>query len=274
MSEVLLILLLMGLSCGLLGSLLVLRNQSMLADALAHSVLLGIVLGFFVARSLDSPILVLGATLFGVLAVFAIESISSGNLTHDAATGLVFTTFFALGVILISVFARNVHLDLDIVLMGEVLFTPLNRIDILGMSLPVALAKSAGLLLVVLLFFGIFYNHLKLFLFDRNQAQLSRLSVKALQIVIVFLVSLTVVIAFDIAGSITVISFLVAPAMAAQLWSRHFHSFLGFVGLFSSLMVIIGYVLGIHFDLSLSGICAVTGLGVYVLALLVRKLKV
>lgn len=274
MSEVLLILLLMGLSCGLLGSLLVLRNQSMLADALAHSVLLGIVLGFFVARSLDSPILVLGATLFGVLAVFAIESISSGNLTHDAATGLVFTTFFALGVILISVFARNVHLDLDIVLMGEVLFIPLNRIDILGMSLPVALAKSAGLLLVVLLFFGIFYNHLKLFLFDRNQAQLSRLSVKALQIVIVFLVSLTVVIAFDIAGSITVISFLVAPAMAAQLWSRHFHSFLGFVGLFSSLMVIIGYVLGIHFDLSLSGICAVTGLGVYVLALLVRKLKV
>lgn len=274
MSEVLLILLLMGLSCGLLGSLLVLRNQSMLADALAHSVLLGIVLGFFVARSLDSPILVLGATLFGVLAVFAIESISSGNLTHDAATGLVFTTFFALGVILISVFARNVHLDLDIVLMGEVLFTPLNRIDILGMSLPLALAKSAGLLLVVLLFFRIFYNHIKLFLFDRNQAQLSRLSVKALQIVIVFLVSLTVVIAFDIAGSITVISFLVAPAMAAQLWSRHFHSFLGFVGLFSSLMVIIGYVLGIHFDLSLSGICVVTGLGVYVLALLVRKLKV
>lgn len=55
MPEVLLILLLMGLSCGLLGSLLVLRNQSMLADALAHSVLLGIVLGFFIAHSLDIP---------------------------------------------------------------------------------------------------------------------------------------------------------------------------------------------------------------------------
>lgn len=274
MSEVLLILLLMGLSCGLLGSLLVLRNQSMLADALAHSVLLGIVLGFFVTRSLDSPILVLGATLFGVLAVFAIESISSGRLANDAATGLVFTTFFALGVILISLFARNVHLDLDIVLMGEVLFTPLNRVDILGISFPVALVKSAGLLLAVLLFLGIFFNHLKLFLFDKNQAQLSGLVVKKLQVVIVFLVSLTVVVAFDIAGSITVISFLVAPAMAAQIWSRHFHSFLGFVGLFSCLMVIIGYALGMYFDLSLSGICAISGLGVYVLALLVRKAKV
>ncbi|MFC5630964.1 MULTISPECIES: metal ABC transporter permease [Streptococcus] len=274
MFEVLIILLLTGLSCGLLGSLLVLRNQSMLADALAHSVLLGIVLGFFLVRSLDSPILILGATLFGVLAVLAIEGLSSVKLTHDAATGLVFTTFFATAVILISIFARNVHLDLDMVLMGEVLFTPLNRVELLGISLPVALVKSGGLLLAIVLFLGLTYQHLKIFLFDKNHAQLSGLSVRRLQIIIVFLVSLTVVLAFDIAGSIAVIGFLVAPAMAAQLWARHFHSFLGMVAFFSCLMVVIGYALGMHFDLSLSGICAVTGLGLYVTSLLIKKIKV
>lgn len=213
----------------------------------------------------------LGATLFGVLAVYSIEKISSARIRHDAATGMVFTTFFALAVILISLFARNVHLDLDMVLMGEVLFTPLNRMVILGLSLPVALVKAAVLLLVSLLFFAINFHHLKVFLFDKSQAQLSGLSVKSLQLAIVFLVSLTVVLAFDVAGSITVISFLVAPAMAAQLWVRRFHSFLGLDIIFSSLIVLLGYAVGMHFDLSLSGVTAVSGLLVYLLAVLIKR---
>lgn len=270
MSEVFVILLVTGWSCGLLGSLLVLRNQSMLADALSHSVLLGIVLGFFVSGNLDSPFLVIGATVFGCLAVFAIEAISTTSLNHDAATGMIFTSFFATAVILISLFARNAHLDIDMVLMGEVLFAPLNRVVFLGVSVPLALIKSGVLFLIILTFFYLAYQRLKLFLFDQSQAQMSGMSVKHLRIVIVFLTSLAVVLAFDVAGSITVISFLVAPAMAAQLWVRHFHHFLGLVLLLSTAIVVIGYTLGMTFDLSLAGLCAMSGLGIYLIALLFK----
>ncbi|HFI0172841.1 TPA: metal ABC transporter permease, partial [Streptococcus suis] len=222
MLEVFLILLAVGSSCGLIGSVLVVRNQAMLADALSHSVLLGIVLGFFVSHSLDSPLLLFGAAVFGLLTVLAIEGLHTRKLAQDAATGLLFTFFFALAVILISLFARNVHLDLDMVLMGEVLFAPLNRLDFLGLSLPLALVKSVGLLLVLLVFFFLNFQALTLYLLDKEQAKLQGIATKRLELGLIFLVSLTTVSSFEAVGSMAVIVFLLAPSMAALPWSKHF----------------------------------------------------
>lgn len=260
MLEVLLILLAVGSSCGLIGSVLVVRNQAMLADALSHSVLLGIVLGFFVSHSLDSPLLLFGAAVFGLLTVLAIEGLHTRKLAQDAATGLLFTFFFALAVILISLFARNVHLDLDMVLMGEVLFAPLNRLDFLGLSLPLALVKSVGLLLVLLVFFFLNFQALTLYLLDKEQAKLQEIATKRLELGLIFLVSLSTVSSFEAVGSMAVIVFLVAPSMAALPWSKHFCQFLVLGQCCAILMIVLGFGLASWLDLTMSGTCSVMGL--------------
>ncbi|HEL2055220.1 TPA: metal ABC transporter permease [Streptococcus suis] len=260
MLEVLLILLAVGSSCGLIGSVLVVRNQAMLADALSHSVLLGIVLGFFVSHSLDSPLLLFGAAVFGLLTVLAIEGLHTRKLAQDAATGLLFTFFFALAVILISLFARNVHLDLDMVLMGEVLFAPLNRLDLFGLSLPLALVKSVGLLLVLLVFFFLNFQALALYLLDKEQAKLQGIATKRLELGLIFLVSLTTVLSFEAVGSMAVIVFLLAPSMAALPWSKHFCQFLVLGQCCAILMIVLGFGLASWLDLTMSGTCSVMGL--------------
>ncbi|HEM6309063.1 TPA: metal ABC transporter permease [Streptococcus suis] len=260
MLEVLLILLAVGSSCGLIGSVLVVRNQAMLADALSHSVLLGIVLGFFVSHSLDSPLLLFGAAVFGLLTVLAIEGLHTRKLAQDAATGLLFTFFFALAVILISLFARNVHLDLDMVLMGEVLFAPLNRLDLFGLSLPLALVKSVGLLLVLLVFFYLNFQALTLYLLDKEQAKLQGIATKRLELGLIFLVSLTTVSSFEAVGSMAVIVFLLAPSMAALPWSKHFCQFLVLGQCCAILMIVLGFGLASWLDLTMSGTCSVMGL--------------
>ncbi|MGQ7356959.1 metal ABC transporter permease [Streptococcus suis] len=260
MLEVLLILLAVGSSCGLIGSVLVVRNQAMLADALSHSVLLGIVLGFFVSHSLDSPLLLFGAAVFGLLTVLAIEGLHTRKLAQDAATGLLFTFFFALAVILISLFARNVHLDLDMVLMGEVLFAPLNRLDLFGLSLPLALVKSVGLLLVLSVFFSLNFQALTLYLLDKEQAKLQGIATKRLELGLIFLVSLTTVSSFEAVGSMAVIVFLLAPSMAALPWSKHFCQFLVLGQCCAILMIVLGFGLASWLDLTMSGICSVMGL--------------
>ncbi|MEY8463699.1 metal ABC transporter permease [Streptococcus merionis] len=273
MSEVLIILCLIAASTSLLGSLLVLKNQAMIADALSHSVLLGIVLGFFISHSLDSPLLVLGAAVFGVVTVLLIEKIQSKKLAQDAATGLVFSTLFALAVLLISMFARNVHLDMDMVLMGEVLFAPFYRMDLFGISLPVALVKALVVLLVNLAFLGIFYPQLKLILFDGTQARLQGVPVRQLQLVTMVLVSLTTVVSFDVVGSIAVIVFMVAPSMTALIWAKNLRYLLGMTVFIALLNSLFGFIIANQLDLTMAGACAVVSLGVFILALATQELS-
>lgn len=272
MSEVLLILIFVSLSCSLLGSLLVVNNQSPVADALSHSVLLGIVLAFFLVHDLDSPFLMVGATVFGLFTVYGIEWLTTQKLAYDAATGLVFSFFFAVAVILISVFARNVHLDMDMVLLGEVIFAPLYRMTILSVSLPVALIKSIAIFVLVILFILVTSRRLALYLFDASMAGLVGIKLVALRLLTMSLVSLTIVVSFDAVGAISVISFLVAPAMTALFWAKHFSTMLGLAGLFAIMNVTIGYFLAIYFDLTVAGTCAFIGFLVFLLNMLITQL--
>lgn len=272
MSEVLLILIFVSLSCSLLGSLLVVNNQSPVADALSHSVLLGIVLAFFLVHDLDSPFLMVGATVFGLFTVYGIEWLTTQKLAYDAATGLVFSFFFAVAVILISVFARNVHLDMDMVLLGEVIFAPLYRMTIFSVSLPVALIKSIAIFVLVILFILVTSRRLALFLFDASMAGLVGIKLVALRLLTMSLVSLTIVVSFDAVGAISVISFLVAPAMTALFWAKHFSTMLGLAALFAIMNVTIGYFLAIYFDLTVAGTCAFIGFLVFLLNMLITQL--
>src|SRR5215213_9047667 len=110
--EIQLIASLVAVACALLGVFLVLRRMAMMSDAISHTVLLGIVIAFFITKSITSPLLLIGATLMGLVTVSLVELINRTRLVReDAAIGLVFPAIFSIAVILISRFAGDVHFD-------------------------------------------------------------------------------------------------------------------------------------------------------------------
>ena len=133
-----------GISAALLGSFLILRGNAMLTDAISHSIVFGIIVVWLLTGQTSGPVQVLGAAVTGVLTVVLSELLARSRLVKmDAAIGLVFPALFAAGVILISINARNVHLDVDSVLLGEIGFVWLNTVALFGVDVPVAVATTS-----------------------------------------------------------------------------------------------------------------------------------
>ena len=255
--ESLFVLIATAVACAILSPFLVLRKLSMVSDAISHSVLLGIVIAFFIVKDVGSPFLIAGAALFGVITVFVVEFLSgTGLVKNDDAVGIVFPMFFALAVVLITKFARNVHLDTDVVLMGEVIIAPLNRVEFIGMSLPKALVQMGILLLINLLFVIIFFKELKITTFDRGFAKLAGFSSVALFYVLMTLSSFTAVTAFDAVGAILVVSFLITPGAAAYLISKDLKVMIAISVGYAVINSIIGYVFSLLMNVSMSGMTA------------------
>ena len=255
--ESLFVLVATAMACAILSPFLVLRKLSMVSDAISHSVLLGIVIAFFIVKDVGSPFLIAGAALFGVITVFVVEFLSgTGLVKNDDAVGIVFPMFFALAVVLITKFARNVHLDTDIVLMGEVIIAPLNRVEFIGMSLPKALVQMERLLLINLLFVIIFFKELKITTFDRGFAKLAGFSSVALFYALMTLSSFTAVTAFDAVGAILVVSFLITPGAAAYLISKDLKVMIVISVGYAVINSIIGYVFSLLMNVSMSGMTA------------------
>ena len=255
--ESLFVLIATAVACAILSPFLVLRKLSMVSDAISHSVLLGIVIAFFIVKDVGSPFLIAGAALFGVITVFVVEFLSgTGLVKNDDAVGIVFPMFFALAVVLITKFARNVHLDTDIVLMGEVIIAPLNRVEFIGISIPKALVQMGILLLINLLFIIIFFKELKITTFDRGFAKLAGFSSVALFYALMTLSSLTAVTAFDAVGAILVVSFLITPGAAAYLVSKDLKVMITISVGYAVINSSIGYVLSLLMNVSMSGMTA------------------
>ena len=270
--ESLFVLIATATACALLSPFLVLRKLSMVSDAISHSVLLGIVLAFFIVKDVGSPLLIAGAALFGVITVFAVEFLSgTGLVKNDDAVGIVFPMFFALAVVLITKFARNVHLDTDIVLMGEVIIAPLNRTEFLGMDLPKAFVQMGILFIVNLLFIIIFFKELKITTFDKGFAKLAGFSSVALFYALMILSSLTAVTAFDAVGAILVVSFLITPGAAAYLISKDLKVMIAISVGYAVINSIIGYVLSLLMNVSMSGMTAAVAGVTFLITFLFNK---
>ncbi len=268
MLEVLFILIITAVACSLLGPMLVLRKMSMAADALSHSVLLGIVLAFVVVQSLDSIWLLIGASLFGVLTMWSVEELSRRQLVfHDEALAIVFPVFFSAAIVIITKFFRNTHLDVDIVLMGNPLFAPFIRC----FGLPRAMVEMLLMAGANLLFLIIHYQELKISIFDPEFAKLSGIRTTGLYYVFMLLVSMTCVLAFNHVGSILVISFFTVPASFACMFTKklsHAVAVSVIVGIVDSCF---GYMLGTLWNVSISGMCSAVGMALILLGVLIRQ---
>jgi manganese/zinc/iron transport system permease protein len=229
----------------------------MMSDAISHTVLLGIVLTYFVVQDLSSPLLIVGAAATGLLTVWLVELLSRTRLVkEDAAIGLVFPALFSLAVILISRFARGVHLDVDMVLLGELAFAPFDRLIVFGFDLPRALVVMSVILLLNLAFILLFYKELKLATFDAGLAATLGFAPVLLHYALMGLVSLTAVGAFDAVGSILVVALMVTPAAAAYLLTDDLRAMMGLSVLIGGASAIAGYWLARALDGNIAGAMA------------------
>jgi manganese/zinc/iron transport system permease protein len=221
-----------GGTCGLLGSFLVLRRESLIGDALSHAVLPGIVLGFAITGARSGLPMLVGAMLAGLAAVALIGLVQkAARLDSGAAIGAVFTTFFAVGLVLLEVTgARSVDLDLDCVLFGQLetlVWTQGTSLASLAdpealAALPRQLGLMAGVAVVIAASVTLFWRPIKLVCFDPAYAQALGLPSRAIELGIAMLVAAAAVAAFEAVGSILVVAMLVCPAAALRLMTDRY----------------------------------------------------
>jgi manganese/zinc/iron transport system permease protein len=253
--EIMVIAAIVAAACALPGVFLVLRGMALMSDAISHAVLLGVVVSFFWIQDLQSPLLMVGASFAGILTVALTELlVQSKRLKQDAAIGLVFPVFFSLGVILISRYAGNIHLDTDAVLLGELAFAPFHRLTAFGFDIgPYAMWTMGIVLLINSLFVSIFYKELKLVTFDSSLASALGFYPVALHYLLMTLTSITAVGAFDAVGSILVVALMITPAACAYLLTERLSTMIGLsvgIGIFSAIS---GFGLATALDASIAG---------------------
>jgi len=215
-----------AMACALPGVYLLLRRQSMLGDALSHTVLPGIVLAFVASQALHSAgwidsrslhaaqhaILFGGALVSGLVTALLTQWVQRrGRVESSAALGVVYTTLFALGLLLLRLLADNVHIDPDCVLFGAVeniVISPQERVSVACFT---ATVLALNLLLVLL-----FYKELRISTFDPALATSLGIPARWMQLGLVAVTSATLVTAFEIVGSILVVAMLIVPAATAR----------------------------------------------------------
>ena len=253
--EIQLIASLVAIACAIPGTFLVLRKMALISDAISHSILPGLVLGFFITEDLGSPLLIIMAAVSGVITVILVEFIQKTKLVkEDTAIGLVFPVLFSIGVILISKNANDVHLDTDVVLLGELAFAPFDRLLVNGVDLgPKSLWTIGAILTITLGLLIAFFKELKLSTFDAGLATALGFSPVVLHYGLMSVASVTTVGAFDAVGAILVVALMIAPAATAYLLTDNLKKMLLFSVLFGVFSAIAGYWLAHWLDASISG---------------------
>tara|TARA_R110002051_G_scaffold170475_1_gene241094 strand:+ start:1124 stop:2284 length:1161 start_codon:yes stop_codon:yes gene_type:complete len=256
-----------AIACAIPGVFLVLRKMALISDAISHSILPGIVIGFFITQDLNSPLLILLAAITGVITVVLVEAIQkTGLVKEDTAIGLVFPVLFSIGVILIAKNANDVHLDIDAVLLGELAFAPFDRLLISGVDVgPKSLWVMGVILLITLSLLIAFFKELKVSTFDVGLSSALGFSPVILHYGLMSVSSITVVGAFDAVGAVLVVAFMIAPAAAAYLLTANLKKMLWLSVLFGVAAAISGYWVAHWLDASISGSMS-TMLGILFLA--------
>lgn len=241
------------LACGVLGNFLLLRRLALLGDAISHSVLPGLVGGFLLAGSRGRLPMFAGAAGAGLAAVVLVELVRRlARLESGAAMGVVFTVFFALGVVLIErAHARGVDLDPDCVLHGmleAVFWFPPRQWDQLLSPATLALVPrelwtTGAVAGIAALFVTLFFKELRVATFDPELATALGFNARTLHLVLMLLVAAAVVAAFEAVGAILVVAMLVCPPAIARLLTDRLAAQVWMSALVSVVIGVGGYAL-------------------------------
>jgi manganese/zinc/iron transport system permease protein len=240
--------------------------MSLLGDALSHAVLPGLVIAFVMAGSLNIVWMFAGALCMGLLTTFLTQALHrQGGVPADASMGVVFTSLFALGVILIKRYGQGVDLDPDCVLFGQIEYVELNTVMLWGHEVPRALVSIGPVLLVNLAAILLLWKELKLSSFDPALATTMGYSANVLHYLLMALVALTAVASFEQVGSILVIAMLIVPGATAHLLTDRLGRMMLIAAGLAVASAVLGYLAALRWDIAAAGPMAVV-VGLFYLA--------
>ncbi len=254
-------------SCGLIGNYLILRRMALVGDAISHSILPGIAIAFLLANSRSTPIMFIGALAAGILTTIIIEVIhKKSRVKQDAAIGIAFSTLFAIGVILISLYADKVDLDQECVLYGEIAFVPLAPLVQLGsISLaPEPVLRMGVVALLTAILIMLFYKELLVSSFDPGLAASLGINAGVMHYALMSMLSVVVVSAFESVGAILVIAMLILPGATASLLSHRLSIVLLLSVVHGALSALLGIHLSIWLECSMAAAMVVMGAALFV----------
>ncbi|MGY3747427.1 metal ABC transporter permease [Vagococcus salmoninarum] len=238
-----------GLISGVIGSFIVLRGMSLMGDAISHAVLPGVAISYMVGANF-----IIGASVFGLMAAGLIGFVTQkSKLKNDTAIGIVFSSFFALGIILIS-FAKS-STDLYHILFGNVLAVRQSDIVI-----------TASVALVVFIFVIIFYKELLVSSFDPTMAQAYGLNVQLIHYGLMFGLTLVAVTSLQTVGTVLVVALLVTPAATAFLLTNKLSVMIVISALLSTLSSVIGLFFSYNYNLASGAAIVLTAAGFFIIA--------
>ncbi len=269
--------LLTGIATALIGSLLVYRKMTMLANALSHTVLLGIVVAFLCTvafsshaelslANLNLTTLLIAAFVTALLTNLCTQWLTRSMRLHaDASIGLVFNTFFALGVLLVTVWTRNTHLGIEAI-MGNADALHVHDLKLMG-----------WVCLITVVSIGLFFKEWQLTTFDAGLAKGLGFRPEWMGYGLMLLTSLTTIGAFRAVGAFLVLGFLIFPTLIARRFCNRFLSLMGMATLTSCLVSLVSIALSRHLlscygmPLSTSGITITLLACTYGLSLGIKK---
>ena len=260
-----------AVACALPGNFLLLRRQALIGDAISHVVLPGIVVAFLLTGAVSTWPMMAGAAGAAILAVVLIELVRRlGRIESGAAMGVIFTTMFAGGVLLLEQSdTSGVHLDVQHALYGNL--ESLIWLDATGWAslldaealaeLPPELIRMAVTALGAALFVALLWRPLKIATFDEGFARSVGIPVTLLSLALVIVAAAAAVAAFDAVGSIIVIAMFICPPAAARLMTDSLERQVLWSVLFAVLSAVAGYVLAGYGPLWLGAENAVSAAG-------------
>jgi manganese/zinc/iron transport system permease protein len=258
-----------NVACALVGCYLVLRRMSLMGDAIAHAVLPGLVLAFVFSGSMHILPLFIGAAAVGLLTTFLTQTLHQyGRVPTDASMGAVFTSLFALGVVLLKRYIAGVHFDVACVYEGSLMQGALDTFYVGGVELPKQLVTIGPVVLLNLAAIVLLWKEFKLSSFDAALATTMGYSATALHYLLMALVAVTSVASFEAVGSILVVAMLIVPPATAHLFCDRLSRMVALACVFAILAAVIGYWFAHVWNVSPAGAMAVAAGAMYALAVL------
>src|SRR5690625_1128293 len=240
-----------GIICGVIGSFIVLRGMALMGDAISHAVLPGVAISYMLGMNYFY-----GAVVTGVLTALGIGVISQNSrVKSDSSIGLVFSAFFALGIILIT--RAKSATDLTQILFGNVL-------SVRTSDMWLTLIVGAVVLLAVI----IFYKELLVSSFDETMAAAYGLRVRLIHYGIMVLLTLVTVASLQTVGVILVVSMLITPASTAYLLTNRLSVMIGLASFFGALSSIVGLYISFQHNMPSGPVIALAATGLFVIPLL------
>jgi len=249
-----------GAACALVGCYLVLRRLSLLGDAISHAVLPGLVLAFLLTGRLGGWPMLLGALAMGLLTSLLTAAVHRATgVGEDAGMGVVFTSLFALGVVMLS--GRRADLDVNCVLNGLLEMAADDRVLMLGVEVPRSLFTLGPVLALVVIVLVVAWKEIKLTSFDPALATALGLPAVLIHQGMLGLVAGVTVASFEAVGSILVVAMLIVPPVTAQMLTEKLHRMYLLAALVAVISAVVGVLLAYRLNTSAPGMMSVVAGG-------------